>query len=111
MSEAFRKLGPDKKIAGVFVTVDPERDTPAVMKDYLSSFDPRITGLSGDQAAVAVAAKAYRAFYRKSPGESGEYSMDHSAIVYLMDKQGRFVSSFNLQQSPDDAAKQLAKYL
>ncbi len=111
VSEIFRKLGPDKKISAVFVSVDPERDTPAILKDYLSSFDSRIVGLSGTPEAVAAAAKAYRVFYRKSPGENGEYTMDHSAIVYLMDKQGRFVSAFNLQQPPEAAAKELQRYL
>ncbi len=111
VSEVFRKLGADKKVAAAFITIDPERDTPGMLKDYLSSFDPRILGLSGDRPAIDAAQKAYRVYSRKVPGENGEYTMDHSAIVYLMDSKGRFVNAFNLQQPPEAAAKELAKYL
>jgi protein SCO1/2 len=111
MSETFKKLGTDAKIRGVFVTVDPERDTPAVMKDYLSNFDPRIIGLSGDKSAVDVAIKDYRVYARKVPTENGEYTMDHTALVYLLDKQGRFVNAFNLDRPPQDAAKDLQRHL
>ena len=111
LSQVFAKLGPAAKVTGVFVTIDPERDTPATLKDYLSSFDPRIVGLSGDRPAIEAAQKAYRVYSRKVPGENGEYTMDHSSIVYLMDKQGRFVNAFNLQQPPETAAKELQRYL
>lgn len=110
MSQVFEKL-PGAKVAGLFVTVDPERDTPAVMKDYLSSFDPRIHGLSGDRAAIDPVLKEFRVFSRKVPGKDGEYTMDHSAIVYLMDKDGHFVASFNLDRKPEDSAAQLKEYL
>jgi protein SCO1/2 len=111
MSQVFKKLGPDKKIAGLFITVDPERDTPAAMKDYMSSFDPRIVGLSGTRAVIDPVMKEYRVYARKVPSADGDYSMDHSAIVYLMDKQGRFVNPFNLDQPADAAASQLQSYL
>ena len=111
VSEVFRKMGADKKVQAIFVTVDPARDTPAMMKDYLASFDPRILGLSGDEAATEAAKKVYRVYSRKVPGEGPDYTMDHSAIVYLMDSKGRFVNAFNLQQPPEAAAKELAKYL
>lgn len=111
MSQMFAALGLDKKARAVFITVDPERDTPAVMKEYLSSFDPRIVGLTGSPEAVASAEKAYRVYARKVPTKGDEYSMDHTAIVYLMDRDGRFVQSFNLQQPPAKAAAELATFL
>jgi protein SCO1 len=112
ISEILRKLGPDaKNIRALFVTVDPERDTPAVLKDYLSSFDPRVIGASGDAAAVTAMEKAYRVYSKKVPLDKGGYTMDHTAIVYLMDKTGRFVSPFNMKRRPEEAAADLKRYL
>ncbi|MCC6889521.1 MAG: SCO family protein [Hyphomicrobiales bacterium] len=112
ISEVVRKLGPDgDRIRAVFITVDPERDTPAVLKDYLSSFDPRIMALTGDEAAIAAVAKAYRAIYRRVPLTEGGYTMDHMAIVYLMGKDGRFVTRFHLNRPVEQAAAELRKYL
>jgi protein SCO1/2 len=111
MSEVLRALGPDKKAAALFITVDPERDTPDVLKDYLSSFDPRILGVTGSREAVERVLKEFRVYSRKVPGEGEEYTMDHTALVYLMDKQWRFVRPFRLDRKPDEAAADLAKYL
>jgi protein SCO1 len=113
ISEIMRALGSDAdRTAALFITVDPERDTSATLKDYLSSFDPHIRGLTGDPAAVAAAAKAYRVYYQKVPfGVAGDYTMDHSAIVYLMDKDGRFISPFNMKRTADAAAADLRKHL
>jgi protein SCO1/2 len=111
VSEIFRSLGPDAKVRALFVTVDPERDTPAVMKDYLSSFDPRVSGATGNEAAVAAAEKAYRVYAKKVPLDGGGYTMDHTAIVYLMDKDGRFVAPFNMKRRPEEAAADLKRYL
>ncbi|MBV9968400.1 MAG: SCO family protein, partial [Xanthobacteraceae bacterium] len=112
MSEILRKLGSDAdRTSALFITVDPERDTPASMKDYLSSFDPHIHGLTGDPAALAAVAKAYRVYYKKVPLDGGDYTMDHTAIVYLMDKDGRFISPFNMKRTADAAAADLRKYL
>ena len=89
MSEVYKALGRDgDKVAAYFVTVDPERDTPEVLKEYLSSFDPRLRGLTGDPAAVAAMEKAYRVYSKKVPLDAGGYTMDHTALVYLMDKDG-----------------------
>jgi protein SCO1/2 len=111
VSEVFRHLGPDAdKSAGLFITVDPERDTPAVMKDYLANFDPHLKGLTGDPAAIDAVAKAYRAYHKKVPLDGGGYTMDHTALVYLMDKQGKFVAPFNVKRSAEAAAADLRKY-
>jgi len=82
-----------------------------VIKDYLSSFDPHLSGLTGDPAAIAAVAKAYRVYFEKVPLEQGGYTMDHTAIVYLMDKEGQFVSPFNIKRPTEAAAADLRKYL
>jgi protein SCO1 len=110
VSEIFRKLGEGAKVRGVFVSVDPERDTPEILRDYLGSFDKRIIGLSGDRAALEPMLKAYRVYARKNPAANGEYSMDHSAIVYLLDKQMRFIGPLNIGDD-DVALKELKKWL
>jgi len=111
LSEVLRALGPDARIKVLFVTVDPERDTPKLMQDYAGSFDPRIIGLSGDRAAIDHMMKAYRVYARKVPEKDGGYSMDHSAIVYLMDRDGKFLHAFNVERPPDQAAAELRPLL
>ena len=112
VSEIMRALGKDAdRVGALFITVDPERDTPAALKDYLSSFDPHLAGLTGEPAAVAAVAKAYRVYFKKVPLDQGGYTMDHTAIVYLMDKDGRFVSPFNLKRTTEAAAADLRRYL
>jgi protein SCO1/2 len=112
VSEVLRALGPQAKdVHALFITVDPERDTPAVLKDYLSSFDPRVIGVTGDSEAVAAVVKAYRVYAKKVPVDGGGYTMDHTAIVYLMGKDGRFVTPFNLKRRPNEAAEDLKRYL
>jgi protein SCO1 len=111
ISDILGKMG-DKSIPALFVTVDPERDTPKVMQDYVSSFNPAMIGLSGSPQAVEATEKAFRVYARKGQKQpDGDYSMDHSSIVYLMDKNGAFVEAFNVERSPEDAAKDLKKYL
>jgi protein SCO1 len=110
ISDALAKL-PGKPVKALFVTVDPERDTPKLMGDYVSSFDPRIIGLSGSPEQIAQVEAAYRVYAKKAPGKDGEYAMDHSSVVYLMDRNGRFVEAFNLERSAAEAAKELESYL
>src|SRR3712207_4035501 len=89
LTQDMAALGSDgQKLQAAFVTVDPARDTPELMKTYLSSFDPRIVGLTGTDEEIAAAARAYKIYYRKVPTDGG-YTMDHSATLFLMDKIGR----------------------
>ncbi|MCP3403685.1 SCO family protein [Bradyrhizobium sp. CCGB20] len=112
ISEVLRALGKDAdKVNAVFISVDPERDTPATMKDYLSSFDPHLEGLSGDPAETAKVITSYRVYAKKVPTKDGDYTMDHTALIYLMDRDGRFVSPFNLKRTLEEAAADLKRYL
>ncbi len=111
MSETLRALGKDgDKVNAYFVSVDPERDTVPVMKSYIGSFDPRLKGLTGDEAAVKTIVTAYRAYAKKTPLKDGDYTMDHTALIYLMNKDGQFVSPFNIKRSPEDNAADLRRY-
>ena len=110
VADVLAKMG-DKAVPALFITVDPERDTPKTMQDYATSFGPSITGLSGAPQAVGAAMKAFRVFARKGPVASdGSYPMDHSSIVYLMDKQGAFVEALNLDRPPEETAKEIGRY-
>ncbi|MBS9478717.1 SCO family protein [Ancylobacter radicis] len=112
MSQLFEALGPDaRKVAGLFITVDPERDTPETLKSYLGSFHPSIQGLTGTPEQVAAVTKAYRAYAKKVPTQGEDYTMDHTAIVYLMGKDGEFIAPFNLKRPPAEAAADLRRYL
>ena len=112
MSQAFEALGTDaRKVSGLFITVDPERDTPDVMKSYLGSFHPSIQGLTGSPEQVAAVIKAYRAYAKKVPTTGTDYTMDHTAIVYLMGKDGEFIAPFDLKRPPDVVAADLRRYL
>jgi protein SCO1/2 len=112
MSQMLHALGPDAgRIGALFITVDPERDTPAVLKDYLASFDPHLRGLTGGPAAVDAALKAYRVYAKKVPLKDGDYTMDHTAAVYLMDKNGRFVAPFNMKRTAEAEAADVRGYL
>ncbi len=112
ISEVLKAMGKDAdRVNAYFVSVDPERDTTAAMKDYLSSFDPHLQGLTGDPAAVAKVLSAYRVYSKKVPLKDGDYTMDHTALIYLMDRDGHFVSPFNLKRTPEEAATDLKRYL
>jgi protein SCO1 len=112
MSQLMKELGPDADRTGaLFITVDPDRDTPKVMKDYLSNFDPHVRGLTGDPAAINAAIRAYRVYAKKVPLENGDYTMDHTALVYLMDKNGHFVAPFDVSRTPAAEAADLRRFL
>ena len=91
LAAVARELGKDAdRMQVLFVTVDPERDTPGVLRQYVPSFDPRFLGLYGDAEATARAAKAFKIFYQKQPlKDSTTYSVDHSAGTYILDREGR----------------------
>jgi protein SCO1 len=95
----------------VFITVDPERDTPEVMKSYVQSFDAPIIALTGSADAVAQAAKAYRVYYAKHPRGDGDYDMDHSAVIYVMNPEGRFTATFTPDSTADAIAQRLQKLI
>jgi len=112
ISQVMKALGPDADRTGaLFITVDPERDTPAVLKDYLSNFDPHLRALTGNRPSIDAAIKAYRVYAKKIPLENGDYTMDHTAVVYLMDKDGNFVAPFSVGRTPEAEAADLRRYL
>ena len=92
-------------------SVDPERDTPEVLKSYVTAFDAPILALSGTPEEIAQAAKGYRVYYAKHPEAGGDYSMDHSSVIYVMDPEGRFTASFTQENSPEEIAERLKKLL
>ncbi|MBU0725546.1 MAG: SCO family protein [Alphaproteobacteria bacterium] len=101
-----------KQVTPVFITVDPERDTVEQMKGYVEYFHPDMVGLTGTPAQVAVAAKAYRVYYKKA-GEPGatDYLVDHSSIIFLMGPDGKYVTNFTHETPPERMAETLAKVL
>jgi protein SCO1 len=109
---ALDQLGEKRgEVAVVFITVDPERDTPDVMKSYVQSFDAPIIALTGSPDAVAQAAKAYRVYYAKHPRGDGDYDMDHSAVIYVMNPEGRFTATFTPDSTADAIAQRLQKLI
>ena len=113
MGQAVDLLGEKAdSVQPIFVTIDPERDTPQMVGQYVESFHPRMVGLTGTPEQVAAAAKVYRVYYRKAEVEgSSDYLMDHSSIVYLMGRDGKFLTHFSHGTSPQDMAKGISKHL
>jgi cytochrome oxidase Cu insertion factor (SCO1/SenC/PrrC family) len=112
ISEAMDRLKPAtaQKITPVFITIDPDRDTPAVMAEYIAHFHPRLVGLTGTPEEIATAARAYRVYYQKAPGSEGDdYFMDHSAIVFLMGPEGQYLSHFSPGTSAEAMAARLSE--
>lgn len=102
-------------VNSVFVSVDPERDTPEAMASYVSAdvFPPGLVGLTGNEEQVAAAAQAFRVYYQRvdTPESAADYLIDHSSILYLMDAQGRFVEPFTHADAPEDIAAGLTRLL
>jgi protein SCO1/2 len=110
LTQDLEAMGADAaKLNVVFVTVDPERDTPDLIKTYLSSFDPRIVGLTGTEAEIIAAAKEYKVYFKKVKTES-DYTMDHTATIFLMDRKGDFFGSSNFQE-PEQTRRDKLKRL
>jgi cytochrome oxidase Cu insertion factor (SCO1/SenC/PrrC family) len=112
ITQALDALGPAAEgIQPVFITVDPERDT-RVLADYVAAFHPSLVGLTGSPEEVRKVANSYKAFYVKVPDErSGEYSIDHAGVIYLMDRNGEYLGFMPPQTSPDRLTEVLRKYL
>jgi cytochrome oxidase Cu insertion factor (SCO1/SenC/PrrC family) len=108
MAQALDKLGGDaRRVVPVFITIDPARDTPQVLDDYMKAFGPNFVGLTGNDATIKQVEKEYRVYAVKKPLEKGGYGMDHSSVLYLMGPDGRLVSFYDEAISPGDLAKEL----
>lgn len=105
-------LGPDAdRLAVSLITVDPARDTPEVLAEYVANFDPRIRGLTGPEAQVARAAADFRAIYERVPREDGDYTMNHTAGVFLFDPDGRFTSIIDFHEDRAFAVPKIRRAL
>jgi protein SCO1/2 len=112
VTNAMAKLGPKAdRVQPVFITVDPERDTPQVMGDYTALFTPRLLGLTGTPEQIRTVAREYRVYYQKHrTGDGpGDYSMDHSSLLYLLGPDGRFITLIRADEPGDAIATDIAK--
>jgi protein SCO1/2 len=112
MAQALDKMSVAKsRVVPVFITIDPERDTPAVLKDYMAAFGPQFVGLTGSPEQIKAVEKEYRVYAKKTPIDASNpkrgYGMDHSSVIYLMGPDGRMISFYDEAISPDDLAKDL----
>jgi protein SCO1/2 len=113
LAETMKRLGADAdRVQVLFVTVDPDRDTPAILAQYVPAFDPRFVGLYGDAAATERTAKEFKVLYQKQPGRTpGTYTVDHSAGTYVFDPQGRLRVYVSYGQGPDVFAHDIRELL
>lgn len=114
LAQALDELGDKaKKVVPIFISVDPERDTAQVMADYVKSFGPNFVGLTGTPDQIAAVAKAYRVAYSKVENKDSpaDYSVDHSALVYIMDPEGRYFGHLSFGESAGEIAEKLGKFL
>lgn len=112
MAGALEKLGTKaQRITPIFISVDPQRDTPEKLAAYVKNFDPRLVGLTGTPEEIAAVAKAYKVYYAKVPSKErpDDYTMDHTSIIYVMDPKGEFVTHFTPSTSVNDMAAKLDK--
>ncbi|HBK07567.1 MAG TPA: SCO family protein [Acetobacteraceae bacterium] len=114
VADAMDKLGPSaSRLQPLFITVDPKRDTPAVVKQYVAAFGPSIEGLTGSPEQIAQVAREYRVYYAEHRTGTGpnDYSMDHSSVLYLMSPTGAFIAPVRADQSGDEIAANLKKLM
>ena len=112
LSEVLDQLGEDRdRVQIAFITVDPGRDTPEVLRDYMSSFGPRFIGLTGESVAIREMAKTFKVFSQKIPQPSGDYTMDHSAVIYVLDTQARVRLMFTATRQLEDVAHDILELL
>ncbi|GAB2175549.1 SCO family protein [Dongia sp. agr-C8] len=102
---------PAKELTTLFITVDPERDTPAVLKEYISNFNGNTVALSGTPEQVAEVAKAFRVYYKKVPTSDGGYTMDHTAVLYLMNREGKFADVISYTEEHERFVTKIKKLL
>ena len=108
VTAALEELGPvAEKLQPLLITVDPERDTPEVLKDYLTSFDPRILGLTGTPEQVQQALRSFRVYVSQRPLEEGGYTVDHSTFIYLMDPEGAYARHFSAQSPVEELVEEI----
>ena len=115
MKSALKLLSESEqeKISGLFITIDPERDTPEMVENYAQYFHPNFHGLSGEPEAIAAVAKRYNVLYRKieTSDSSMGYTLDHSSVTFLVDQQGVLREKIQHGATPADIAEQLRQYL
>jgi protein SCO1 len=114
VAAAFDKLGPQAgKVQALFITVDPQRDTPAVVRDYAAAFSPHIRGLTGTPEQIETVAREYRVYYapQRSAAAGDNYTVDHSSILYLMGPDGRFIEPIRADETGEAMAAEIAKHL
>jgi cytochrome oxidase Cu insertion factor (SCO1/SenC/PrrC family) len=112
VSDLLEQIGPAaSQVQPLFITVDPERDTPEVMARYVEAFHPSMVGLTGTSEQVAAAAAAFRVFYRKAPRPDGDYFMEHSGSIYVMAPDGAFRGTLDIHELPEIARDRLLKIL
>jgi len=115
VSDALDQLGKRaREVAPIFITIDPERDTPEQLKSYVAHFHPSMVALTGGADEIAKVAKAYRVYFARAPIEGGaadEYLMDHTSILYVMDREGKFAAHFTHGTAPEKIAARLKELL
>jgi cytochrome oxidase Cu insertion factor (SCO1/SenC/PrrC family) len=108
IAQALDRLGQrSHQVVPIFITIDPERDTPKVLDDYMKAFGPSFVGLTGSATEIKDVEKRYRVYAVKKPLPGGSYGMDHSSVIYLMGPDGKMVSFYDEAVSPDELAKDL----
>jgi protein SCO1/2 len=110
MSEVLKSLGGRASlVTPIFVTLDPSRDTPTVLRQYLASFGPRFIGLTGTQQQIAAIAREFKVYSVKRPPSGGGYAIDHSNVICLMGPDGKFLTAYDNSQTPEEIAADLRK--
>jgi protein SCO1 len=114
VATALDKLGPRaEQLQPLFITVDPQRDTPAVVGQYAANFSPRLVGLTGTPDQIATVAREYHVYYARhtTGSKPGDYSMDHSSILYLMGPDGHFIAPIRADEPPEAIANDIARHM
>lgn len=112
IADWFDRLGDaGRELTAYFVTVDPDRDTPAFLREYLAAFDDRIVGLAGDQNETRRIAEAWRILYRRVPLDGENYTMDHTASVFMIDRKGQFAGTIDFHENKETALAKLIRLL